>query len=123
MIENKVSEFVYKPAEKILGFAIKRANFINLIGKSYGKDLQTVIKKNYLENIRKPVCMHREIEARKFTNRMDFVDLTAFGVGVNFKDNDSYKDEVNKIDKGLIRYCNRFGNLLSRLEEFDEHLN
>jgi len=123
LIENKVSEFVYKPAEKILGFAIKRANFINLIGKSYGKDLQTVIKKNYLENIRKPVCTHREIEARKFTNRMDFVDLTAFGVGVNLEDNDSYKDEVNKIDKGLIRYCNRFGNLLSRLEEFDEHLN
>ncbi len=95
LIHNKVSEFVYKPAEKIQGFAIKRANFISLIEKSYGKDLQTVIKKNYLENIRKPVCAHREIEARKFTNRMDFVDLTAFGVGVNFEDKDAYKDEVN----------------------------
>lgn len=123
MIHNKVSEFVYKPAEKIQGFAIKRANFINLIEKNYGRDLQVVIIKNYLENIRKPVCAHREIEARKFTNRMDFVDLTAFGVGVNFEDNDTYKDEVDKIDKNITRYCNRYGNLLSRLETFDEHLN
>ena len=76
-----------------------------------------------MENIRKPVCAHREIEARKFTNRMDFVDLTAFGVGVNFEDNDAYKDEVDKIDKNITRYCNRYGNLLSRLETFDEHLN
>jgi hypothetical protein len=53
---------------------------------------------------------------------MDFVDLTAFGVGVNFEDNDNYKDEVDKIDRNVIRYCNRYGNLLSRLEEFDEHL-
>lgn len=87
MIHNKVSEFCYKPAEKIQGFAIKRANFLKLIKKSYGKDLQVVIINNYLENINRPVCAQREIEARKFTNRMDFVDLTAFGVGVNFEDN------------------------------------
>ena len=54
---------------------------------------------------------------------MDFVDLTAFGVGMNFDDNDIYKDEVNKINKNITRYCNKYGNLLSRLETFDEHLN
>ena len=41
---------------------------------------------------------HREIEARKFKTRIDYVDLSAFGVGVTIDDNDKSKHELKMIE-------------------------
>lgn len=75
-----------------------------------------------MKEIREPVNGHRLIEARKFSNRMDFIDLTAFGVGIEIEDKDIHKDECEKIDKDISRYCTRYGNLISKLEVFDSKL-
>ena len=53
---------------------------------------------------------------------MDFVDLTAFGVGIENEDKDIHKDECEKIDKDISRYCTRYGNLISKLEIFDSKI-
>ena len=37
----------------------------------------------YEEKIQKPILCHRKEMAKKFANRVDYVDLSAFGVGIN----------------------------------------
>jgi len=49
------------------------------------------MKKAYKNKIRDPINQHRDIQARKFQTRIDYVDLSAFGVGVKFDDVDNYK--------------------------------
>ena len=75
-----------------------------------------------MKEIREPVNAHRNIEGKKFTNKMDFVNLTAFGVGIEIEDKDFHKDECEKIDKDISRYCTRYGNLISKLEIIDSKL-
>jgi len=48
--------------------------------------------------VRNPLIAHREIEARKFKTRIDYVDLSAFGVGVTIDDIDRSKHELKMIE-------------------------
>lgn len=93
-LNNKVSEFLYKASETVTGFAIKKQNFTSMMKMSLGKELLPKIKNNYINKIREPVVAHREIEARKFQTRIDYVDLSAFGVGVKFSDEDKNKAQL-----------------------------
>ena len=62
------------------------------------KQLIQKIKKNYVCKVRNPLIAHREIEARKFKTRIDYVDLSAFGVGVTTDDIDRSKHELKMIE-------------------------
>ena len=58
---------------------------------------------------------HREITARKFQTRIDYVDLSAFGVGVNFDDVDHFKEGSKKIEEEIQKYSSEYGRLNSKL--------
>lgn len=79
---NKVSEFLYKAVDKATGFGIKKGNFMKCMNSKIGKYLVPQLKSEYNRKIRDILVAHREIEAKKMNNRMDHIDLQAYGVGV-----------------------------------------
>lgn len=89
---NKVSEFIYKPMEIIHGFAIKKENFVEILQDRVGERLQEKIKA-YYNKLRRIVRANRDIEARKFKTRIDYVDLSAFGVNVEVDDADYHMED------------------------------
>lgn len=70
------------------------------------------MKKAYKNKIRDPINQHRDIQARKFQTRIDYVDLSAFGVGVKFDDVDNYKADCEQIDLTIKKYCCKYGRLV-----------
>lgn len=119
-LNNKVSEFLYKASETVTGFAIKKEKFTMIMRQSLAKQLISKIKHNYINKIREPVVSHREIEARKFQTRIDYVDLSAFGVGVKFSDIDHNKTQLRQIQQTVERFCSKYGRLLQTLEDLDQ---
>lgn len=45
---NKVSEFLYRPSEDIMGFAIKKGKFKKLLDDPVGKNLKPIIRSRYI---------------------------------------------------------------------------
>jgi len=120
---NKVSEFLYKPQDHLEGFAIKKENFQQIINEDkFGSRLIPRMKKIYKSSIRDPINAHRDIQARKFQTRIDYVDLSAFGVGVKFDDFDNYKADCDQIDKTIQKYCCKYGRLVQKLEDVEKKL-
>ena len=120
-VYNKVSEFLYAPQEMVEGFSIKREYFLEIINDKSGKHIRAKIEKIYKKKIREPVVQHRDIQARKFQTRIDYVDLSAFGVGVNFDDFDHYKADVDKVDYILKKYCSKYGRIMHKLEDIEKN--
>ena len=119
---NKVSEFLYKSHEVILGFAIKKESFMQIIEDHIGKRMIGNIKTGYQRNIRDVVHQHREITARKFQSRVDYVDLSAFGVNYNFDDVDRFAEGSKQIAEEIDKYSNKYGRLIHRLTYLDRKL-
>ena len=111
-LHNKVSEFLYKPHEVITGFAIKKQKFMQIMDDRVGSNLTRKICRNYNQNIRNPTIQHREVEARKFQSRIDYVDLSTFGVGVKFDDIDHFKKGVAEIERKISMFSSRYGCLI-----------
>lgn len=88
----------------------------------FGQKLIPRIKKVYKAKIRNPITQHRELQAKKFQTRIDYVDLSAFGVGVEFDDFDNYKADCDQIDKTIQKYCCKYGRLVQKLEDIDKKL-
>lgn len=106
---------MYKPTERIDAFAIKKYNFNIIMKEPLAKQLISKIKKNYINKVRNPIVSHREIEARKFKTRIDYVDLSAFGVGVIIDDNDKSKHELKIIENQIVKLASVYGRLMSHL--------
>lgn len=87
---------------------------------SLGKELLPKVKHNYINQIREPVVAHREIEARKFQTRIDYVDLSAFGVGVKFSDEDKNKAQLQQTQDLIDKLCNKYGVFVQYLEDLDK---
>jgi hypothetical protein len=98
-MHNKVSEFVYQPHETVNGYAIKKEKFLKIISDPTGQKIRPNIKKRYINDIRIPVNKHREVTAGKFASRIDYVDLTAFGIGIEkIDDTDHFAQEAKMIE-------------------------
>ena len=83
IIHNKVSEFLYKPiTEKLEGLGLRREVFRELTQNKFWKRTLKLQSKVYIKKIQKPLMDHREEMSKMFNNRIDYVDLSAFGVGV-----------------------------------------
>lgn len=80
-ISNKSSEFLYTPIEKAEALAIRREDFNTMINAPFGQKLRPYIAKNYKYTIQEPMHIHRNDVACKFENRIDYVDISAYGVG------------------------------------------
>ena len=84
IMHNKVSEFLYKPiTEKLEGLGLRREVFIELSHNKFWKRTLKLQSKVYIKKVQKPLMDHREEMSKMFNNRIDYVDLSAFGVGVD----------------------------------------
>ena len=117
MIHNKVSEFLYKPiVEVVEGLALRRETFKNLREDKFWKRALPLWSKMYVEKIQKPIQCHRKEMAKKFANRVDYVDLSAFGVGIDNKTNQTQ----NMVDyDALAEKYSGTGKLYTKLEEIN----
>ena len=53
---------------------------------------------------------------------MDYVDLSAFGVDVDYHNFDNNKAEAERIDELITRYTSHYGQLNTKLESLDAEL-
>ena len=84
IMQNKVSEFLYKPiTEKLEGLGLRRELFIELSQNKFWKRTLKLQSKVYIKKVQQPLMDHREEMSKMFNNRIDYVDLSAFGVGVD----------------------------------------
>ena len=113
-VYNKNSEFLYTPVEKVEAFAVRRENFNSLMSDLIGKKmkyfvhekfqrkLKAYITKNYKDLIQEPLYEHRNETAGKYENRIDYVDMSAYGVGKvkedTRKSQSSAESEISDID-------------------------
>ena len=88
---------------------------------SYWKRFFPLWLNTYNRKIRKPVCEHREEMAGKFANRIDYVDLSAFGVGVDKDKVEIMEADIHKFEEMLERYQG-VGKLENKLRDLDESL-
>lgn len=121
IIHNKVSEFLYQPIiESAEGLALKRSTFIEILKDNYWKRFLPQWTKEYQKKIQQVVTEHRREMATKFRNRIDYVDLGAFGVNINEGDNitDLKLREFNT----LVEKFSGIGLLNYKLSQLDKKL-
>jgi hypothetical protein len=100
MLRNRVSEFIYMPVkDKVEGLSVNKSDWNKLFKISFfKKNYFRSWCENYVENIKRPVEEHRSLTSEKFKNRVDYVELSAFGVDFKQK-----KNEINILDNRAIK--------------------
>ena len=78
---NKCSEFLYQPIEHVEAFGMRKENFNKVMKDVIGKRMKKSIAKNYKYKIQEPLHEHRNEMAGKFQNRIDYVNISAYGFG------------------------------------------
>ena len=78
---KKCSEFLYKPIDIVEGFAIRIGNFNKAMSQANAQLIRTNIVSSYKYLIQEPLHEHRDEMARKFKNRIDYVNINAYGAG------------------------------------------
>lgn len=58
--------------------------------------------------------------SKKFAQRIDYVDLAAFGVGVATDDKDHFAEGSKAIEETIMQYSSSYGRLIQRLERIDK---
>lgn len=95
ILVDKVSEFGYEPIlEHVEGLALRRPRFNELLESSYWNKLKKQWRQAYKRKIQDPLHEHREETLERFHNRLDDIDVRAFGVGL--RDDDDEKQEEEK---------------------------
>jgi predicted RNA-binding protein with PUA domain len=80
-LHNKGSEFLYTPIENCVAYGIRKEFFNELLENPIAKRIKKKITQNYAELIQQTIHEHREEMAKNFENRIDYVDIKAYGVG------------------------------------------
>ena len=62
------------------------------------------------------------ITARKFKSRIDYVDLTIYGVGQKFDDKDKFAEKSQAIENKISQYTSHYGRLNHRLKCINDYL-
>mmetsp|Transcript_37524 Transcript_37524/g.57481 ORF Transcript_37524/g.57481 Transcript_37524/m.57481 type:complete len:550 (+) Transcript_37524:1340-2989(+) len=78
---NKCSEFLYTPIDKVEALAMRKENYNEVMADSYGQKLKQDIARKYKIKIQEPLYEHRNDKAKQFQNRIDYVDIKAYGIG------------------------------------------
>lgn len=61
---------------------------------------------------------HRDLQARQVANRIDYVDLRAFGVGIEIDNEDYYRENSKLLEQSIQNFCHD-GRLTTKLERFN----
>lgn len=99
-IYNKCSEFLYTPIKKVEALGIDKHSFINVLNTELlAVKIKEQIEENYIKFIQQPLFDHRIEMAGKFKNRIDYVDISAYGVGKDWaktpKDQEDTLEQVS----------------------------
>ena len=78
--------------------------------------------KQYYGKLRRIVHQHRDVEARKFKTKIDYVDLSAFGVNVEIDDEDYHMEDSRRIEEAIKKYSNPYYKVSEALESLDSSL-
>lgn len=120
LLRDRVSEFTYKTvADSAEGLVMRKSNWTAIFKmpffyKNYARDWCT----KYINTIKKPVEEHRSLTAERFQNRIDYVELSAFGVDYKVdKEMDAHDD---KAIRKMMRKCRGIGRLAGGLSQLDE---
>jgi hypothetical protein len=116
---NKSSEFLYQPIEKVEALAIRREHFNEVMNDPVATRMRPFIAKNYKEIIQEKLHTHRDDTASKFENRIDYIDISAYGIGkvkVNEPKSNKNKEEdsessVSEIDDAETRTMKKISGL------------
>lgn len=106
-LSNKSSEFLYKPIEYVEALAMRKYNFNCLMQDPVAKRIKQEIAKTYKYVIQEPLHEHRDEMASKFENRIDYVDISAYGIGkvkVEGNGQDEKEKELEKIEQDSIQH-------------------
>lgn len=93
---NKCSEFLYKPIDFVEALSIRKENFNEQMEDPLAKRLKQNIMRKYKYVIQEPLHEHRDEMASRFENRIDYVDISAYGIGKV-----KVQNEIKKADKVL----------------------
>lgn len=97
---NKCSEFLYKPIDYVEALAIRKENFNTLMEDPMAKRIKSNITRSYKYVIQEPMHEHRDEMASKFENRIDYVDISAYGIG-KIKVHNQIKKEKKLLDNDI----------------------
>mmetsp|Transcript_12001 Transcript_12001/g.20256 ORF Transcript_12001/g.20256 Transcript_12001/m.20256 type:complete len:111 (+) Transcript_12001:236-568(+) len=78
---DKCSEFLYRSIDRVEAMAIRRENFNQVMNSPLGKKLKAQIAKRYKFQIQEQLFDHRNDTVLRFQNRIDYVNIEAYGVG------------------------------------------
>ena len=96
-IYNKCSEFLYTPIKKVEALSIDKHSFMNVLNTELlAVKIKEQIEQNYVKFIQQPLFDHRFDMAGKFKNRIDYVDISAYGVGKDY--NATRKDSQESLE-------------------------
>lgn len=123
-LSNKSSEFLYKPIEKVEALAIRKPFFNELMEESTANKMRLFMAKNYKQVIQEPMHHHRDEMASKFENKIDYIDISAYGIGkVNVetdkkqsKHGEGSESSMSDIDDAQTRTFNKIQGLDKRLK-------
>jgi hypothetical protein len=126
---NKCSEFLYQPIDHADAFAIRRGNYESVMRESIGKKLRGKIAKAYKYIIQEPLHEHRDEMAQKYQNRIDYVNLEAYGAGkVNLKSQGDFSEEemdefnLDAQTNTQARILNKIGGFAKKTDAICESL-
>lgn len=122
IIHNKVSEFLYQPLiDDVEGLIIDRSNMLKILQENFWKRFLPQWTRTYERKIQSIVVEHRREMALKFKNRIDYVDLGAFGMNTD-ESNNVTEIKLKQFNTMIEKYSG-VGLLHYRLTLLEGHLN
>lgn len=80
--------------------AIRKEHFNDILERAYPKAVLTNIPTRYKKSVQEPLHLHRNEMATNFENRIDYVDISAFGVGRVDEKALVSKVEIEQLERG-----------------------
>jgi len=115
-LQDKCSEFLYKPVDRVEALAMRKENFNEVMRENEGKKLKKQIARNYKYIIQEPMYEHREEMVSRFQNRIDYINIQAYGIGlVNVDKQPNFNGYVptGESENRMLRSRDNQNNLLS----------
>ena len=107
-LHSKCSEFLYKPIDFVEAMSMRKENFNQVMQHQIGQKMRSEIARKYKYIIQEPMHEHRNEMARRFQNRIDYVNIKAYGIG---------KVDVEKRRKGASQILSQeVGDIEQRSE-------
>ena len=126
MLTGKVSEYLYMPIiEHVNGLVLRRKSFVKLYDEHYWQSrFGNQICSNYIKNVRKIVNDHREQTSELFENRIDYVDMSAFGINHQIGDYQPIQHDGYTVEHmgRLMNEERGFGKIAVQMKKFNTQL-